>query len=307
MVVLSGVEIITRQLVRNLRHIKSQRQPCGIDLTLRQISKWTSAATIDFDNSARQGAKTSILPFDKVFQTITLPPGAYLVEFNESVKIPLNCVATVHPRSTLWRNGLSLSTGIVDAGYEGPMGSLLHVMNLNGVVLYDNAKLGQIVFQEMRESVGAYRGVYQRSLGITGLDGPAKGKESRGKEFEEDEGEAEEREKEDEVVGEDASLYEEIQKLLKRGYVPWTGGLRQERKENRESKKKPSRVPDDVYEKRWDEIEARHAARAGIDDGSEKENSAAEMQHVKEEKLVKKKKQKGKGKDDSEQWGEPTV
>ncbi|KAH7409545.1 dUTPase-like protein [Cadophora sp. MPI-SDFR-AT-0126] len=172
--ILSGLQIVTRQLIRNLRHVVQQQQPCGVDLTLRYISKWTSAATIDFDNTKRQAAQTSILPFNDSSRSITLPPGAYLVDFNETVHIPRNCMASVFPRSSLWRSGVEISAGVVDAGYEGAMGALMEVKNPNGLVLYENAKLAQIVFEEMAEEVEGYSGVYQASTSSVGRNGMEK-------------------------------------------------------------------------------------------------------------------------------------
>jgi dUTP pyrophosphatase len=170
--ILSGREIVTRQLVRNLLHVAQQQQPCGVDLTLYRVSKWTSAATIDFDNTKRQAAKTCSLPFDdNTNQKITLQPGAYLVDFNETVRIPRNCMASVFPRSSLWRSGVGISAGVVDAGYEGAMGALMEVKNPNGVVLYKNSKLAQVVFEQMGETVEGYNGVYQSSTSSIGRDG----------------------------------------------------------------------------------------------------------------------------------------
>ncbi|PYI15884.1 dUTPase-like protein [Aspergillus japonicus CBS 114.51] len=169
--ILSGLEVVTRQLVRNLRHVPQQRQPCGVDLTLRQVSKWTSAATIDFDNTKRQAAQTSSLPFDTTSHAITLQPGAYLVDFNETVHVPRNCMGSVFPRSSLWRSGVGIAAGVVDAGYEGAMGALLEVKNPHGVVLYRNAKLAQIVFEELGEIVEGYQGIYQSSTSSVGRNG----------------------------------------------------------------------------------------------------------------------------------------
>jgi dUTP pyrophosphatase len=172
--ILSGREIVTRLLVRKLRHVAQQQQPCGVDLTLRQISEWSSAATIDFDNTNRQAAKTSSLPFDQTSQAIVLQPGAYLVDFNETVQVPRNCMASVFPRSSLWRSGVGIAAGVVDAGYEGAMGALMEVKNPNGVVLYKDAKLAQIVFEELGEAVEGYNGIYQSSNTSVGRDGAAK-------------------------------------------------------------------------------------------------------------------------------------
>ena len=151
-----------------------QQQPCGVDLTLRLISRWTSAATIDFDNTKRQAAKTNVLPFDQTSQSITLESGTYLVDFNETVKVPRDCMASVFPRSSLWRSGVGISAGVVDAGYEGAMGALLEVKNPHGVVLYRDAKLAQIVFEQMEGMVEGYSGVYQASTSSIGVDGAAK-------------------------------------------------------------------------------------------------------------------------------------
>lgn len=172
--ILSGLQIINRQLVRNLQRVIQQQQPCGIDLTLRQVSKWTSPATIDFDNSKRQAAKVSSLPFDNHSQSITLQQGAYLVDFNETVHVPLNYMGSVFPRSSLWRSGVGIHAGVVDAGYEGAMGALMEVKNPNGVILYKDAKIAQIVFEEMTEPVEGYSGVYQSSTSSAGRDGRGK-------------------------------------------------------------------------------------------------------------------------------------
>lgn len=168
--ILSGASIVTRSLVQNLRSAAQQQQPCGVDLTVRQISRWTSAATVDFDNTARQAAGTSALPFGDN-DTVTLHPGAYLLDFNESVSIPTDCMATVLPRSSLWRAGVSVHAGVVDAGYHGALGVMMDVRNPCGVVVHRNAKLAQIVFQQMEGPVEGYEGIYQASLSSAGRDG----------------------------------------------------------------------------------------------------------------------------------------
>lgn len=169
--ILSGLEIITRNLVRNVANIAQQQQPCGVDLTLRHISQWTSPAVLDADNTNRRAAQTTALPFDAANNTVTLSQGAYLVDFNETVKIPLDCMASLFPRSSLWRSGIGIESGLVDAGYEGAMGALMHVKNPHGVVLYRGAKVAQIVFEEMKGEVEGYRGVYQDSTSSAGQDG----------------------------------------------------------------------------------------------------------------------------------------
>ncbi|KAM0464052.1 hypothetical protein ACHAO4_000779 [Trichoderma viride] len=171
---LSGASIVNQGIVRNLQSALQQLQPCGVDLSLRRVLTWTSPATIDFDNSNRQAANTSELRFDKETATIKLRQGAYLVEFNETVSVPLDYMGQVFVRSSLWRSGATLTAGVVDAGYEGALGALLDVKNPAGILLYKDAKLGQIVMHQLEEKVAGYRGIYQFSGSSLGRDGPSK-------------------------------------------------------------------------------------------------------------------------------------
>jgi dUTP pyrophosphatase len=61
--------------------------------------------------------------------------------------------------------------GVVDAGYEGAMGAMMEVKNPYGVELHRNAKLAQIVVEEMAETVEGYKGVYQAARDSVGRDG----------------------------------------------------------------------------------------------------------------------------------------
>jgi dUTP pyrophosphatase len=175
----SGAQIMGKSLVRGVRHTAQQQQPCGIDLTLKTISQWTSNATLDFDNTKREAAQRSEIPFDAQ-DRITLHPGAYLVDFNETVKVPCDCMATMFPRSSLWRSGVIISSGIIDAGYQGALGALLEVVNPHGLVLYRDAKVSQIIFEMMSETVPGYNGVYQHSQSSAGLDGKAESRPAVG-------------------------------------------------------------------------------------------------------------------------------
>lgn len=176
---LSGASIVKRGIIRNLISATQQVQPCGVDVSLRRVLQWTSPATIDFDNSRRQSAATSELPFSGKDETLTLPQGAYPVEFNEAVRIPLDCMGQVFVRSSLWRSGAVLSAGVVDAGYEGALGALLDVRNPHGIVLYRNAKLGQVAVYRMEGEVAGYSGVYQSSTSTIGRNGPTMSKSEK--------------------------------------------------------------------------------------------------------------------------------
>lgn len=180
--ILPGAAVIRRGLVRNLPSAKLQQQPCGVDLTLRRVLEWTTAATVDLDNSKRVTAQVKEKPFEhqkmdrqqssdsgsdsptqplESDHPIFLPQGSYLIEFNETVTTPLDTAAQIFVRSSLFRSGVCFTAGLMDSGYEGAVGGLLQVVNKHGLKLYPNAKLAQIVFHEMKEPVKGYDGVYQ--------------------------------------------------------------------------------------------------------------------------------------------------
>lgn len=188
---LPGRSVIPK-IIGNVRSAKIQAQPCGVDLTLKRIKTWTSPGCVDFDNSLRLNASTVEVPFinhDEIFQnlpaqfrqalsndpvmlkkhmhvrqeSVILDAGAYLVEFNETIDTPLSVMGQVFVRSSLFRSGALLSAGVMDSGYKGAMGALLQVLNPNGLILFRNARLAQMVFHQMSEPVEGYNGVYQGS------------------------------------------------------------------------------------------------------------------------------------------------
>ena len=51
----------------------------------------------------------------------------------------------------------------MDSGYKGVMGTLLQVLNPNGLLLFRNVRLAQMVCYQMSEPVEGYTGVYHGS------------------------------------------------------------------------------------------------------------------------------------------------
>ncbi len=127
----------------------SQRQPAGIDVTLKEVKKFDSAGRIDFDNSTRKISDTSTMEYKD--EEVNLAPGSYKVVFNEYVKIPSDAAAVCLPRSSILRCGADLNCALWDPGYEGRSEALLVVYNEHGITLKRNAKIGQLVFIKLSE------------------------------------------------------------------------------------------------------------------------------------------------------------
>lgn len=163
--ILPGRSLITRSIIRNVKYPTLQAQPCGVDLTLKRVLKWTSPGIIDLDNQLRQPASTEEIPFPSSNENrkpyLDLAQGSYLVEFNETVSVPLDVMGQIFVRSSLFRSGVTIHAGVMDSGYEGAVGALMQFVNPTGLRLYPAARLAQFVFHQMSEKVEGYNGIYQ--------------------------------------------------------------------------------------------------------------------------------------------------
>ncbi|KAE9983432.1 hypothetical protein EG327_005475, partial [Venturia inaequalis] len=169
--ILPGKKVILQKIIQNVRSTKLQVQPCGIDLTLKRILTWKSAGQVDFDNSRRSNAATEVLPFQadtsgsgedpSVSNFVDLTQGSYLVEFNETVDVPLDVMGQIFVRSSLFRSGALVQAGVMDSGYKGAVGCMLQVVNPHGLKLWKDARLAQMVFHQMSEPTEGYSGTYQ--------------------------------------------------------------------------------------------------------------------------------------------------
>ncbi len=138
----------------------SQFQPCGIDITMKEVYSFREAGVIDFDNSERKISAVEPVQFES--DRVSLRPGAYKVIFNEYVRIPKSVAGLCLPRSSLLRCGVSLECAVWDPGYEGRSEALLVVRNEHGVTLKRNAKIGQMVFIRLTEDARTlYEGRYK--------------------------------------------------------------------------------------------------------------------------------------------------
>lgn len=148
-------------LVENLCDVQQQIQPNGIDLTLKEVSLFSSPGSVGPRNDSRTLSSTSPLVFDGLSR-IDLLPGCYLLTYNEVVNLPKNIMALVRPRSSLLRCGVSIHNAVWDAGYSGRSQSLMVVSNTQGFRLYRNARIVQMIFLFLSGEVSqGYRGMFQ--------------------------------------------------------------------------------------------------------------------------------------------------
>ena len=156
-------------LVSGYVDLAEQLQPNGFDLTLGQVAQFACADGGGTGGGGRLGVSDADreLPSTRPLPGADggwwhLEPGAYLATFNEIVSLPRNLMALCRPRSTLLRSGVSLHTGVWDAGYCGRGQALLTVHHPGGWRAQRNARIAQLVFLPLAEAdAHGYAGVYQ--------------------------------------------------------------------------------------------------------------------------------------------------
>ena len=164
--VLSGDEIRLRMagdppLVTGAPMLDHQVQPNGLDLTLKEVSRFAGSGRITVSNDDRRLPDLEALPFDSQGD-LHLEPGPYHIVFNEIVHLPLNIMALGRPRSSLARCGIAVHTAVWDAGYHGRSASLLVVTNPAGFSVSRDARVLQLIFLTLsRSALEGYQGVYQ--------------------------------------------------------------------------------------------------------------------------------------------------
>ena len=156
--------IENKGLIQEFIDLDTQLQPHGFDLTVGEIHRFEDSGKLDFSNSEREIPETEKIqpeketPEDK-YGWWNLEQGAYKVVMNEKVDIPEDLAGYAHPRSSLLRMGCTIENAVWDAGYTGTGSFLLIVQNPEGVEIKENARVNQIVFEEVDETEG-YSGEY---------------------------------------------------------------------------------------------------------------------------------------------------
>ncbi|MCH7714129.1 MAG: deoxyuridine 5'-triphosphate nucleotidohydrolase, partial [Chloroflexi bacterium] len=93
---------------------------------------------------------------------LELAPGPYLIDFNETVNLPLDVMALGRTRSSLLRSGVAIHTAVWDAGYRGRSQALIVVYQPDGYRLQKDARLLQLVFYRLAQPVSeGYQGRFQ--------------------------------------------------------------------------------------------------------------------------------------------------
>ena len=149
-----------------LTHVQDgDNQPNATDLRLARVFKLnedqfilTNETKIHLKQeeifSERMEVTTGV--YEEMF---TLSPGYYCIEYENKISVGKSEAGFVISRSTLVRNGVFLTTGLYDSGYEGKMVSGMHVTT-GTLMVAKGTRMGQYLCFSA-ETMHLYDGDYQ--------------------------------------------------------------------------------------------------------------------------------------------------
>ncbi len=134
-------------------------QPNAVDLRLGKVFKMSqSTFKIDEKDKVHRGSY-EIKPDDQGYYN--LPEGHYEVVMENMITVGDNEAGWVITRSTLNRNGVFLTSGLYDTGYDGVMAGVMHV-TCGPMRIQRGTRIGQYLsFQA--ESLHKYDGSYGKN------------------------------------------------------------------------------------------------------------------------------------------------
>jgi deoxycytidine triphosphate deaminase len=131
-------------------------QPNAVDLRVDKVFRIESNLfVIDETQKIHRGA-TEILPNDN--GNWFLPVGTYEVIMENDISVGEGEAGWVITRSTLNRNGVFLTSGLYDSGYNGKMAGCMHV-TVGDIKIKRGTRVGQYLNFES-ESMSLYGGDY---------------------------------------------------------------------------------------------------------------------------------------------------
>lgn len=134
-------------------------QPSGVDLRVKCIYRLKNGGFLGIND--RNTPDVEIVS-DRSGEKVKLESNEFvLVETMEKVNMPKDVMATILPRSSLFRCGASLFTAVVDPGFQGTLTFGMKNLSEQSFEIEIGSRIGQIVFKEVKDNVKMYDGKYQ--------------------------------------------------------------------------------------------------------------------------------------------------
>lgn len=135
-------------------------QPNAIDLRVKSIRRVTPGLVrLIGDTKVHQETVEVESIIDETYYV--LEAGKYDVLFDIDIKVESGEAGWLIQRSTLNRNGIQVTSGLYDSGYNGPVGGMLHIPEGTILQIGKRERLAQLIMVQS-ESLSLYDGVYNK-------------------------------------------------------------------------------------------------------------------------------------------------
>ena len=162
--------IKSHKLVTNLseRELKDP-EGCVFDLRLEKVYSLKGKGFLGIDERETPDLNEEASFNPKKKSSFIFKPGKYyMTKTVEEVNLPKNIAAVFKPRTTTYRSGLVLRTGIANPGYCGPLYFAAKNEGPNPFEIELGARYIQVYFHEVKgKAVHTYRGQWQGGRSTT--------------------------------------------------------------------------------------------------------------------------------------------
>lgn len=134
-------------------------QPNAIDLRLLRVFKIENTDFILSEEQRVHRVVTEIKENDEGYYELE-GGKQYSVLLDHEIKIGQGEAGFLIPRSSLNRNGILVTSGLYDSGFDNQVGCVMHIGS-GKAFIKKNTRVAQFLLFES-ESVGAYTGVYNK-------------------------------------------------------------------------------------------------------------------------------------------------
>ena len=153
------------EMITGYVDLKKQLQPNGFDLTVDRVFKPKGLCVLSELHKVLPNTDVNEIDPETMrkdnFVGWVLEKGTYLIEINETIKLPKDIFALSNQRSSLMRMMCRTNIGSWDSGYCGKGYSILTVFNPDGLLLEKDVRVIQIHFFKSTGVLSVYNGNYQ--------------------------------------------------------------------------------------------------------------------------------------------------
>lgn len=144
----------TPPLLEGYLDLDAQLQPAGFDVTVQRLVKPSGRGTLGGPYRTKIPTELDVELSDIGYR---LDVGFYIVYLNEVTRLPADVAGVALPRSSLFRCGAALHSGVWDPGFHGRGRLGLHVINSDGLVIEHQAPFAQLMFYRLSQQTKGFQ------------------------------------------------------------------------------------------------------------------------------------------------------